>query len=127
MAVQAISAVLWGMDVTLIDSEPTWIQAPLDLVEQHHDTWTYTGGSMLVDTDMEVTSRAFQNAGGASPRRHHLAPDPGGSHGKPHPEPYLAAARKLGVDPQRCVAIEDSPTALAAALAAGTIAIGVPP
>jgi beta-phosphoglucomutase-like phosphatase (HAD superfamily) len=32
----------------------------------------------------------------------------------------------LGVDPQRCVAIEDSPTGLAAAIAAGTIAIGVP-
>jgi HAD superfamily hydrolase (TIGR01509 family) len=46
--------------------------------------------------------------------------------GKPHPEPYLTAARILGVEPRRCVAIEDSPTGLAAAIAAGTIAIGVP-
>ena len=30
--------------------------------------------------------------------------------GKPHPEPYLLAAERLGVDPRQCVAIEDSPT-----------------
>ncbi|MEU7749479.1 HAD family phosphatase [Nonomuraea sp. NPDC049158] len=39
--------------------------------------------------------------------------------GKPHPDPYLAAANQLGVDPRRCVAIEDSPTGIAAATAAG--------
>ncbi len=45
--------------------------------------------------------------------------------GKPHPEPYLTAAERLGVDPSRCVAIEDSTTGLASAEAAGTRAIGV--
>ncbi|MFD1541490.1 HAD family hydrolase [Nonomuraea guangzhouensis] len=39
--------------------------------------------------------------------------------GKPHPDPYLKAANRLGVDPRRCVAIEDSPTGIAAATAAG--------
>lgn len=48
------------------------------------------------------------------------------SNGKPHPEPYLAAARSLGVAPADCVAIEDSPTGVASALAAGCITIGVP-
>lgn len=47
-------------------------------------------------------------------------------HGKPHPEPYLTAAAKLGVAPGRCVAIEDSPTGLASATAAGTRALAVP-
>jgi beta-phosphoglucomutase-like phosphatase (HAD superfamily) len=46
--------------------------------------------------------------------------------GKPHPEPYLAAAAALGVDPVDCVAIEDSPTGVAAALAAGCATLGVP-
>jgi HAD superfamily hydrolase (TIGR01509 family) len=45
---------------------------------------------------------------------------------KPDPEPYLRAARALGAHPGRCVAIEDSSTGLASAIAAGTIAIGVP-
>jgi len=45
---------------------------------------------------------------------------------KPHPEPYLAAAGRLGVDIADCVAIEDSPTGLAAAMSAGAVSIGVP-
>ena len=40
-------------------------------------------------------------------------------HGKPHPEPYLTAAAKLGVEPRSCVALEDSRTGLASAEAAG--------
>jgi HAD superfamily hydrolase (TIGR01509 family) len=45
---------------------------------------------------------------------------------KPHPEHYLAAARALGVEPARCVAVEDSPTGLASARAAGCAVIAVP-
>ena len=48
------------------------------------------------------------------------------SHGKPHPEPYLAAARLLGVDLQACIAIEDSPPGVASAVAAGIPTIAVP-
>lgn len=45
---------------------------------------------------------------------------------KPHPEPYLTAAERLGVDIADCVAIEDSPPGLRSAASAGTVAIGVP-
>jgi len=45
---------------------------------------------------------------------------------KPHPQPYLTAARLLGVDITRCVAIEDSPTGIASALAAGATVLAVP-
>ena len=38
---------------------------------------------------------------------------------KPAPDPYLRAAELLGVDPARCVAVEDSPTGIASAKAAG--------
>lgn len=47
------------------------------------------------------------------------------THGKPHPEPYLTAAAALGVDPARCVAIEDSPVGIASALASGARTLGV--
>ena len=46
--------------------------------------------------------------------------------GKPHPEAYLTAAARLGVDPARCVAIEDSPTGVASAEAAGCRVVAVP-
>ncbi|MGP4015730.1 HAD family hydrolase [Saccharopolyspora sp. 5N708] len=45
---------------------------------------------------------------------------------KPDPEPYLKAARLLDVDPAECVAIEDSPTGVAAAEAAGCVVIAIP-
>jgi HAD superfamily hydrolase (TIGR01509 family) len=48
------------------------------------------------------------------------------AHPKPAPDPYLLACRRLGVDPGRTLAIEDSPTGLAAARAAGTVTLGVP-
>ena len=48
------------------------------------------------------------------------------AHGKPHPEPYLRAASLLNVEPSTCVAIEDSPTGVASAHAAGCHVIGVP-
>jgi len=47
------------------------------------------------------------------------------THGKPHPEPYLTAAARLGVPPGRCVAIEDSLTGIASAEAAGIPVLAV--
>ncbi|HEV7615776.1 MAG TPA: HAD family phosphatase [Solirubrobacterales bacterium] len=46
---------------------------------------------------------------------------------KPAPDPYLEACRRLGVEPgPSVVALEDSPTGVAAARAAGLTVIGVP-
>lgn len=47
-------------------------------------------------------------------------------HGKPAPDLFLAAARGLGVDPTRCVAIEDSAHGITSANAAGMVSIAVP-
>jgi sugar-phosphatase len=46
-------------------------------------------------------------------------------HGKPHPEPFLEAARRLGADPRRCLVIEDAPKGLEAAKAAGCFTLAV--
>ena len=46
-------------------------------------------------------------------------------HGKPDPEIYLLVARELGVGPEDCLVIEDSPAGVAAALAAGMDVIAV--
>src|SRR5215208_642893 len=47
------------------------------------------------------------------------------THSKPDPEIYLLAAERLGVDPRRCLAVEDAPKGVAAARAAGMTVIGV--
>ena len=48
------------------------------------------------------------------------------THPKPDPQPYLLAAERLGVDPTQCVAIEDSPSGVRSATAAGMRVIVVP-
>ena len=45
---------------------------------------------------------------------------------KPHPEPYLTAAKRLGVDPVLCLALEDSHAGVRAAHAAGMQTVMVP-
>jgi HAD superfamily hydrolase (TIGR01509 family) len=47
-------------------------------------------------------------------------------HGKPAPDVYLEAARRLGVDPESCAAIEDSGNGIRSAHAAGMALIAVP-
>ena len=46
-------------------------------------------------------------------------------HGKPDPEMYLLVTRELDVPPEECLVIEDSPSGVKAALAAGTWCIAV--
>ncbi|MFD0307853.1 HAD family hydrolase [Streptomyces sp. NPDC059517] len=45
--------------------------------------------------------------------------------GKPDPEPFLLAARRLGVDPARCVVFEDAPAGLQAGRAAGMTTVAL--
>ncbi|MFT4247381.1 MAG: HAD family phosphatase [Pseudomonas sp.] len=47
-------------------------------------------------------------------------------HAKPAPDIYLLAARRLGVAPAQCLVLEDSPTGVQAALAAGMTPIQIP-
>jgi mannitol-1-/sugar-/sorbitol-6-phosphatase len=46
-------------------------------------------------------------------------------HGKPSPDPYLEAARRLGVDPAGCLVVEDAPAGLKSARAAGCATLAV--
>ncbi|MBX7269424.1 HAD family phosphatase [Micromonospora sp. Llam7] len=46
--------------------------------------------------------------------------------GKPAPDVYLTVARRLGVDPARCVAVEDSSNGVRSAAAAGMAVVAVP-
>jgi HAD superfamily hydrolase (TIGR01509 family) len=52
--------------------------------------------------------------------------DVGKERTKPHPDLFLLAAERLGVDPTRCVVLEDSEPGVTAANAAGCVTVGVP-
>jgi beta-phosphoglucomutase len=47
------------------------------------------------------------------------------THGKPHPEPFLTAAARVGADPARGVVVEDAPPGLEAGRRAGMPTVGV--
>lgn len=46
-------------------------------------------------------------------------------HGKPDPEVFLVAARRLGLDPHRCLVIEDAPQGIEAARRAGMAVLAI--
>ena len=48
------------------------------------------------------------------------------TNGKPAPDIYLLAANRLGVDPTKCLVVEDTITGLTAAKAAGMFSISIP-
>lgn len=57
-------------------------------------------------------------------RRHRVVG--GGGPGKPSPDVYVEAARRLDAAPEQCVAVDDSTNGIRAALAAGMSVVAVP-
>lgn len=182
------AAVLWDMDGTLVNTEPYWINAELELAARDGGHWTHEDGLTLVGNDLIVSAQQLRERGGvkgtdieivndllerviAQVRAHGIPWRPGAqalmaevraagipcalvtmsyaslanvivdglpagtfdavitgevvSKGKPDPEPYLVAAAALNVNPRECVAIEDSPTGIRSAEAAGVPTVGV--
>jgi HAD superfamily hydrolase (TIGR01509 family) len=178
------------MDGVLVDSEPLWTLAEVELARELGGEWTDEVKALVVGTRLDVSVptilrfygapvgpadvaqaatflldrmielyrtepvlmpgapellRAVRDAGipvalvsssyralvdsvlaaGVGPFELTLAGDEV-THAKPHPEPYLTAADRLGVDPVHCVVVEDSPSGVAAAEAAGAAVVAVP-
>lgn len=63
---------------------------------------------------------------GVIPRFHAVVAKGDYARGKPHPDPYLTAARRLGVAPHLCLALEDSYNGVRSASAAGMMTVMVP-
>jgi HAD superfamily hydrolase (TIGR01509 family) len=181
-------AVLWDLDGTLVDTEPSWLAAEFALARRYGATWSEADGLALVGNDLVDSGRYIGQRMGLAlspeqiveellddmvarvargvafrPGARQLLGDlraldvpcalvtmsyrrmvdpilaqlPVGAfaavvagdevaQGKPHPEAYLRAAALLGVEPARCIAIEDSTTGATAAQAAGARVVVVP-
>lgn len=190
-----LQAVLWDMDGTLVDTEPYWFNAEVELLDAYGAPWTVQQSEALIGNALPLTAKVLQQAGvdlgireiidqllrsvAQQVRQHvpwrpgarellaqlraaaipcalvtmseplladavldHLPPDSFVAQvtgdvvtrGKPEPEPYLLAAKLVtrhcdetsrpGLDSM--VAIEDSTTGVASALAAGIPTVGVP-
>lgn len=182
------AAVLWDLDGTLVDTEPSWKATQYRLAAEYGGTWNDDHARHLVGSDLLDSAHYIRShlgidlspadivtwmvddvladlSDGFSWRpgaREHLldlrragvrmglvtmsyerllppilADLPAGlfevvvagdhvDRGKPHPEPYLTAAAALGVEPERCLAVEDSETGATSAQAAGCAVLVVP-
>lgn len=63
---------------------------------------------------------------GVIPRFHAIVARGDYARGKPNPDPFLVAAERLGIEPEHCLALEDSHNGVRAAAAAGMMAVMVP-
>jgi HAD superfamily hydrolase (TIGR01509 family) len=80
--------------------------------------------ALVTNTGRALTEMALQGIG-----REHFTVTVCGDEvprGKPDPDPYLRAAQLLGVEPEQCLAIEDSPTGTTAAVRSGAAVLVVP-
>lgn len=59
----SLAAVLWDMDGTLIDSEPYWMSAEVELVAEYGGQWTHEDALQLVGNGMEHSALILQSRG----------------------------------------------------------------
>jgi HAD superfamily hydrolase (TIGR01509 family) len=81
--------------------------------------------AVATSSDVDYASFSLQQAGLAH-RFDVVVTGDQVARGKPAPDIYLEAARRLGVEPQCCIALEDSEAGIVAAAAAGMVALLVP-
>jgi HAD superfamily hydrolase (TIGR01509 family) len=117
-------AAVWLHDYTgeLFERGLPWLPGSCELL----DGLTAAGIplALVTNTRRELTERALKSIG-----HHYFSASVCGDeveHAKPAPDPYLRAARLLGVEPAQCLAIEDSVTGSQAAEAAGCPVLVVP-
>ena len=82
--------------------------------------------SAIATSSGHATVEAHLGWSGIVPRFQAVIADGDYARSKPHPDPFLAAARALDVDPAACLALEDSHNGVRAAHAAGMMVVMVP-
>jgi HAD superfamily hydrolase (TIGR01509 family) len=61
MTCDALQAVLWDMDGTLVDTEPVWIAAEYELAKEHGATWSQEHALNLVGQDLLTSGRYIRD------------------------------------------------------------------
>jgi len=101
---------------------PPWLPGALDCVRRMAAAFVL---GLASSSNREVIDRVLE-AGGIAPLFAATASSEEVAAGKPAPDVYLEVARRLGVDPAACAAVEDSHNGIRSAKAAGMHCIAIP-
>lgn len=107
-----------------IEEGPRWMLGAIPLLEMLHRASLPM--AVVTAAPRQQLDLVAEHAGFERWFRTWLSGETDSERSKPHPDPYLEGARRLGVAPERCLAIEDSPTGAASARAAGCYTVAVP-
>ncbi|KZV77521.1 HAD-like protein [Peniophora sp. CONT] len=110
----------------VIQGGPLVLPGTLALLEQLNSgaTEEHPGWTIVTSATNVYTPKALSRCGVPVPASGYVTSDDV-QHGKPHPDPYLTGAKKIGVDPAKCLVIEDAPSGLKAGRAAGSKTLAV--
>ncbi len=119
---QEINRVVVERMLALYASGPPWLPGAREAVVRlaEHFLLGLASSSNRVLIDAVLESGGIASLFAATVSSEEVA------HGKPAPDVYLEAARRLGVDPAACVAVEDSHNGIRSAKAAGMRCIAIP-
>jgi HAD superfamily hydrolase (TIGR01509 family) len=101
---------------------PPWLPGAVDAVRRVAERWPL---GLASSSNRELID-AVLDAGGLTPLFAATVSSEEVGRGKPAPDVYLEAARRLGVAPERCAAVEDSHNGIRSAKAAGMRVVAVP-
>ncbi|KAJ7837173.1 HAD-like domain-containing protein [Mycena olivaceomarginata] len=85
---------------------------------------TAFGWTIVTSATPNYAPRALERCGIPLPRAG-IVTSSDVSQGKPHPDPYLAGAEKCGVDPKKCLVVEDAISGMLSGKAAGARVLAV--
>ena len=132
MAPDAIGTILLDEMERLLRSEPLeWRPGARDLLTECRELDVPTGlvsasHRRLLDAVDDAIDREVAGQTGRHAAFDVTVAGDEVSNGKPHPEPYAAAARLLGLDIADCVVLEDSPTGVESGQSSGAFVVAIP-
>ncbi|KAJ6573998.1 HAD-like domain-containing protein [Mycena vulgaris] len=107
----------------VLNGGPLVLPGVSSLLSQLSSETTF-GWTIVTSATRNYAPRALQRCSIALPRAG-LVTSNDVSHGKPHPAPYLAGAEKCGVDPAKCLVVEDAIAGMRSGKAAGALVLAV--
>jgi HAD superfamily hydrolase (TIGR01509 family) len=129
LAVSGIPLTPEQLNLRIEEAMSARMSAGIELIAGAKELLTEIGAAGIPAALVSASTRRVVDACLGSIGAHHFKFTVSGddvTNGKPHPEPYLTAARLLGVDPAECVVIEDSPSGSASGAAAGCRVLSLP-